>query len=67
MKISDLQVARDSNNIKFLQEQFSSANKIIAGGGSVRVEQEYSDGSVETIHVIDSLEELKRLEKKYLP
>jgi hypothetical protein len=67
MKLSDLQVAKDRNNIKFLQEQFSSAAKIIAAGGRVRLEQEFSDGTVETKHVIDSLEELKRLEQKYLP
>jgi hypothetical protein len=66
MKISNLQSARDTNNRKYLEEQFRAARKIIEAGGTVRVEQEFSDSSIETVHIIDNLDDLKLFENKYL-
>jgi len=66
MKISDLQSATDTNNRKYLEEQFRAARKTIEAGGTVRVEQEFSDTRVETVHIIDNLDDLKLFEKKYL-
>lgn len=66
MKISDLQSARDTNNRKYLEEQFRAARKTLEAGGTVRVEQEFSDTRVETVHIIDNLDDLKLFENKYL-
>lgn len=66
MKISDLQSARDTNNRKYLEEQFRAARKTLEAGGTVRVEQEFSDARVETVHIIDNLDDLKLFENKYL-
>lgn len=66
MKLSDLQSARDTNNKKYLEEQFRAARKTLEAGGTVRVEQEFSDTRVETVHIIDNLDDLKLFEKKYL-
>ena len=67
MKIADLQEAKNSNDRKFLAEQFQAAAKSIQAGGSVTVEREFSNGSLEVDQLIDNLEDLKRLEKRYLP
>lgn len=66
MKISDLQSAKDTNNRKYLEEQFRAARKTLEAGGTVRVEQEFSDTRVETVHIIDNLDDLKLFENKYL-
>ncbi|NOR10583.1 MAG: hypothetical protein GQ541_03735 [Desulfovibrionaceae bacterium] len=66
MKISDLQSAMDTNNRKYLEEQFRAARKTLEAGGTVRVEQEFSDTRVETVHIIDNLDDLKLFENKYL-
>lgn len=66
MKISNLQSARDTNNRKYLEEQFRAARKTLEAGGTVRVEQEFSDTRVETVHIIDNLDDLKLFENKYL-
>ena len=66
MKISNLQSARDTNNRKYLEEQVRAARKTLEAGGTVRVEQEFSDTRVETVHIIDNLDDLKLFENKYL-
>ena len=66
MKISDLQSAKDMNNRKYLEEQFQAARKMVEEGGIIRVEKELSDTRVETVHVIENFDDLKRFEKKFL-
>ncbi len=66
MKISDLQAAKDMHDREYLKKQFSQARKTIETGGIVRVEKELSDTRVETVHVIDNLDDLKLLEITYL-
>ncbi|MCK5196160.1 MAG: hypothetical protein KAQ71_20270 [Desulfobulbaceae bacterium] len=56
----------DTNNRKYLEEQFRAARKTLEAGGTVRVEQEFSDTRVETVHIIDNLDDLKLFENKYL-
>lgn len=67
LKVAELQAASDNKDRKTLSELFASARKVLEGGGEVRLDKEYSDAAVETVHVLDSLDELRRLEEKYLP
>jgi hypothetical protein len=66
MRKSDLQLAKDTHDIEYLKKKFEEARKTIEAGGTVRVEQAFSDAHVETLHIISSLDELRRLEKLYL-
>jgi hypothetical protein len=63
---SDLTRARDANNIELLESTFKEARKIIRAGGIVKVQENFSDGSVEAVDVIDNLEQLKHFENIYL-
>ena len=66
MKISDLKSAKEMNNRKYLEKQFEAARRAIEAGETVRVEQEFSDKRIETVHVINDLDELKHFKKKYI-
>ena len=66
LKMSELKSAGERKDLKTLSELFASARKVLESGGEVRLDKEYSDAAVETVHVIDSVEGLQRLEEKYL-
>jgi len=66
IRISKLEEAHNLSDREWLEETFKKARQIIEADGRVTITQEFSDRSSELISVIDSLEELKHLFKKYL-
>jgi hypothetical protein len=66
LRLSDLQTARARNDLTRLREMFGIARKILKTGGRVRVEEEFSDTTVETVKFIANVEELKEFETHYL-
>lgn len=64
---SELQSAGAKEDQKFLLKRFCEARDFLEKGGTIRFEKEYSDGNVETVHVINSVDELAKLQEKYLP
>jgi hypothetical protein len=66
LRLSDLQTARARNDLTRLREMFVIARKILEAGGRVRVEEEFSDTTVETVKFIANVEELKEFETHYL-
>ncbi|MFN2365443.1 MAG: hypothetical protein ABR523_03150 [Desulfurivibrionaceae bacterium] len=67
LKVSELQSAREGKDRQSVRERFAAAREALDKGGKVRLNKEYSDGVVETVHLIDNVAELKKLEEQYLP
>lgn len=65
LHLSELQAARNTHNRKLLEERFNRAGKTLAAGGVVRVVQEFSDTRTETVHIIDTEDELRRFAEQY--
>ena len=66
IRLSDLETARDSKDTRYLREQLEAGRKTLQKGGTVRIQQQFSDASVETLHVLDTVEQLEKFMGKYL-
>lgn len=62
---SRLEEAKNANDNAWLEGTFDQAEKVIADGGKVNITQQFSDGSVELVAIIDSKELLDYYRKKY--
>jgi len=67
LNMSDLQAARARSDNRLLREMFETAYKILETGGRVRVEEELTDTTLETIKFIASVAELKEFESHIFP
>ena len=66
IRLSDLETARNTHDIEFLEGQLATARKVIQEGGTVRIQQQFSDASIETLHVLDTLELVESFMNNYL-
>lgn len=66
LKVSELQSAGEGKERQSVRERFAAAREALEKGGRVRLNKEYSDGAVETVHLIDNLADLEKLEEQYL-
>lgn len=63
---SELDNARTMKNRDYLRDVFDNARQVIEGGGTVTIEEEFSDARREVTGVISSVEALDSFRKKYL-
>jgi hypothetical protein len=66
IRLSDLETAKNTNDIGFLEGQLVTARKVVQGGGTVKIQQQLSDASFETLHVLDTLELVESFLSNYL-
>lgn len=66
IRISAMETAQNQGDTKFLREQLKTATDTIRQGGTVRIQQQFSDASLETLHVLDTLEQVEKFMSKYL-
>lgn len=62
---SNLEIAKDTNDTKWLLETFAKASNKIKDGGSVHILQRLSDASTELVAIIDTLDMLDNYREKY--
>jgi hypothetical protein len=66
IRLSDLETAKNTNDIGFLEGQLATARKVIQAGGTVKIQQQLSDATMETLHVLDTLELVESFLSNYL-
>jgi hypothetical protein len=66
IRLSDLETAKNTNDIGFLEGQLATARKVVQEGGTVKIQQQLSDASFETLHVLDTLELVESFLSNYL-
>jgi hypothetical protein len=66
IRLSDLEAAKNTNDIGFLEGQLATARKVIQAGGTVKIQQQLSDATMETLHVLDTLELVESFLSNYL-
>lgn len=62
---SKLEEARNTSNKEWLDATFEKARQVIEAGGTVKIDQQFSDASMELVALIDNLEGLNHYIKKY--
>ncbi len=62
---SKLEEAHNTSNRDWLEKTFSRARQVIESGGTVKIDQQFSDASVELVALIDNQEGLNHYIKKY--
>lgn len=62
---SKLEVAHLAMDKKWLDTTFNKASQVIENGGNVKINQRFSDASMELVALIDNLEGLNHYIKKY--
>ena len=62
---SKLEEAHNTSDKEWLEETFAKARQVIESGGTVKIDQQFSDASMELIALIDNLEGLNHYIKKY--
>ena len=67
IRLSALQMAKNMTDKGFLETQLQAGRKAIRNGGTVRIQQQFSDTSLETLHVLDTEEQLEQFMSKYFP
>jgi len=66
IRMSDLETAKNNKNTDYLREQLEAGKQALRRGDTVRILQQFSDASVETLHVLDTVEQLEKFMDKYL-
>lgn len=62
---SKLEEAHNTSNREWLNSTFEKARQVIEAGGTVKIDQQFSDASMELVALIDNLEGLNHYIKKY--
>lgn len=62
---SSLEEARSTSDEIWLEGTFDKAEKVIDAGGKVNITQQFTDGSVELVAIIDTKELLDYYKRKY--
>lgn len=63
---SELDNARTMKNRDYLRDVFDNARQVIEGGGTVTIEEEFSDARREVTRVISSVAALDSFRENYL-
>jgi len=66
IRLSDLETAKNNKDTGFLRKQLEAGRQALQRGDTVRVQQQFSDASFETLHVFDTEELLDKFMDKYL-
>lgn len=62
---SKLEEAHNTSNKEWLDSTFDKASRVIEAGGTIKIEQQFSDASMELVAIIDNMEGLNHYIKKY--
>lgn len=62
---SSLEEARSTSDEIWLEGTFDKAEKVIDSGGKVNITQQFTDGAVELVAIIDTKELLDYYKRKY--
>lgn len=62
---SKLENAHNTSDREWLETTFDKARQVIESGGTVKIDQQFSDASMELIAIIDNIEGLNHYIKKY--
>ena len=66
IRLSDLESAKNRKDAQYLRTQLEAGRKAIQNGDTVRIQQQFSDASVETLHILDTEEQLELFMSRYL-
>jgi len=66
IRLSDLEKAKNNKDTEYLREQLEAGKQALQRGDTVRILKQFSDASVETLHVLDTEKQLEKLMDKYL-
>ena len=62
---SKLEAAHNTTDREWLETTFNKAREVIDAGGTVKIDQQFSDASMELVAIIDNMEGLNHYIKKY--
>ena len=65
IRLSDLESARERKDTAYLRQQLGKGREALQNGDTVRIQQKFSDGSAETVHILDTEEQLEKFLSKY--
>lgn len=63
--LSKLEEAHNTSDREWLNTTFDKARHVIESGGMVKIDQQFSDTSMELVAIIDNMEGLNHYIKKY--
>lgn len=62
---SKLEEAHNTSDREWLETTFNKARQVIETGGTIKIDQQFSDASMELVAIIDNMEGLNHYIKKY--